>query len=93
MNKRVTEKADEEKAEKEREEEKKKKEQAYNEKQSFKDESARMGEANLSIFKRMGKEASFLIGCGLLALCFSAIYIALNSVSGNLQPTKKNKRN
>ena len=93
MNKRVTEKADEEKAEKEREAEKKKKEEAYNEKQSFKDESARYGESNLSIFKRLGKETQFLIWCCLLALVFSALYLALNSVTNSLQSTKKNKRN
>ena len=93
MNKRVTEKVDEEKVEREREEEKARKEKAYNEKQSFKDEGAGRGEANLSIFKRLGKETQFLIGCCLLAIIFSAIYLALNSVSQNLEKPKKVKRN
>ena len=93
MNKRVTEKVDEEKAEKEREAEKAKKEQAYNEKQSFKDEGAGRGEANLSIFKRLGKETQFLIGCALIAIMFSALYLALNSVNKSMEKPKKVKRN
>lgn len=92
MNKRVTEKENEEKAEKEKQAEKEKKEKAYNEKMSYQDEGAGFGEANLSIFKRLGKETSFLIGCALIAIIFSALYLALNSVSQNLEPVKKNKK-
>jgi hypothetical protein len=92
MNKRVTERVNEEKAEKEREAEKERKERAYNEKMNYKDEGAGFGEANLSIFKRVGKETQFLIGCVLIAAIFSSLYLALNYVSKSLNSNKK-KRN
>lgn len=92
MNKRVTEKVNEEKEEAQREAEKREKERAQNEKQSYKDEGAGRGEANLSIFKRLGKETQFLIGCVLIAAIFSGLYLALNHVTKSLDQGKK-KRN
>jgi hypothetical protein len=92
MNKRVIEKANDEKAEKEKEAEKERKERAYNEKMNYKDEGASFGEANLSIFKRVGRETQFLIGCVLIAVIFSGLYLALNYVTKSLQLSKK-KRN
>lgn len=92
MRQRETQKVDDEKAEKEREAERQNKERAYQEKMNHQDEGAGLGDTNLSFFKRMGKETQFLVGCGLIAIIFSSLYLALNYVSTNLQSTKK-KRN
>lgn len=89
MNKRQNEKVNDEKAEKEKEAEKERKEKAYQEKMNYQDEGAGYGDANLSFFKRLGKETTFLIGCALIAVIFSALYLALNHVSKGLEPRKK----
>ena len=54
MNKRVTDAQDDEKRKKDEEAEEKKKEQEQKERENQKDQTARIGEANLSIFKRLG---------------------------------------
>ncbi len=66
---------------------------AYREKMEQTDETADLGEINLSFFKRINRPTQFLIGCGLIAIIFSGLYlgmIALNKKQTKLNKKKKN---
>lgn len=84
------EKLEKERLEKIAEEERKRK--AYQERMDNTDETAELGEINLSFFKRMDRSTQFLIGCGLIALIFSGIYLAVFALRKKpTAPKKKNK--
>ena len=84
------EKLEKERLEKLAEEERKRK--VYQERMDQTDETAELGEINLSFFKRMSRSTQFLIGCGLIAITFSAIYLGIFALRKKpVAPKKKNK--
>lgn len=73
-------------------EEEERKRRAYQERLDQTDQTAELGEINLSFFKRISRSTQFLIGCVLLAIIFSGIYLCVFAVNKKPQmPKKKNK--
>ena len=92
--KRITEAANDEKVKKEEGAENERKQKEYDDAQNKKDASARIGEPNLSIFKRMGEETKILVVCGLAGILIFGLWMALNSLTPSAEPKKKkNKKN
>merc|ERR1712032_664223 len=94
--KRVVDKANDEKAKKDDKSEQERKEKEYKEQQNKQDQGARIGETNLSIFKQMGEETKVLLVMGLAGILCFGLYFAFNSLSvttSELNKKKKAKKN
>lgn len=68
------------------------KRKAYQDRIDRTDETAQFGEINLSFFKRLSRSTQFLIGCGLLALLFSGIYLCIFALNKKPQVLKKKNK-
>lgn len=91
--KRIVDRASDEKAAAGEEAERERKEKEYQEQQNKKDQGARIGEADLSIFKRMGEETKILVVMALAGVLIAGLYLALNSLTPTPEPKQKKKRN
>lgn len=92
--KRVIDRASDEKTASEEGAERERKEKEYQDEQNKKDQGARIGEADLSIFKRMGEETKILVVMCLAGILVAGLYFAMNSLTPSAEPKpKKNKRN
>lgn len=84
------EKSEKERLERVAEDERKRK--AYQEKIDQTDETAQLGEINLSFFKRLSKSSQFLIAFGLIAAIFSGIYLCIFALNKKEKVQKKKNK-
>ena len=68
-----------------------KKRQEEQDKKDRVDDSASLGDINLSFFKRISKSTQILIAAGFMAVLFAGLYLCLHSVRE--KATKKKKKN
>jgi len=64
----------------------------YQDKIDHTDETAELGEINLSFFKRMNRSTQFLIACGLIAIILSGLYLCLFSLNKKTKTQKKKSK-